>query len=102
MRRTLASALAAATLTAGLLAAPQVVSPPKAQATSYGWVYISFPTWLGNCPKGGKVTGIQAYTNYWSTNWDTGDDIVYGKVALNQRNVIIANVFCSKWPGGYY
>lgn len=72
-----------------------------AQATTFGWVYISFPTWLGNCESGGKVTGIVAATDYWSTNWDWGDDLVYGKVALGQRNHVNATVYCNKWPGYY-
>jgi hypothetical protein len=47
------------------------------------------------------VTGIVAATDYWSTNWDWGDDLVYGKVALGQRNNINATVYCNKWPGYY-
>ncbi|MFD5826263.1 hypothetical protein [Lentzea sp. NPDC060358] len=97
MRRRLMAALSAAVMMAGL-----VVGQGSAQAATTGWVYISFPTWLANCESGGRVTAIQAYTDYWSTNWDTGDDLVYGKVALGQRNKIIATVFCSKWPAGYY
>ncbi|MFI1385973.1 hypothetical protein [Embleya sp. NPDC020886] len=81
-----------------------VVGPAAvpANAASTAWVYIAFPTWMGNCPNGGSVTKIQAYTDYWNTNWDVGDDLVYGKVALNQRNTIIAKVYCNKWPGYYH
>ncbi|WP_069766815.1 hypothetical protein [Streptomyces sp. LUP30] len=85
----------------GLAFSGVAASQQAAQAASYGWVYISFPKWLGNCPNA-SVTGIQAYTDFWSTNWDFGDDLVYGKVALGQRNTIIANLFCKRPGGGFY
>ncbi|MFE8013819.1 hypothetical protein ACFU3O_13870 [Streptomyces antibioticus] len=87
----------------GLAMAGVAASEGTAQASNLGWVYISFPKWLGNCAAGnGKVTGIQASTNHWSTNWDRGDDLVYGKVALGRKNTVIANLFCKTSRGGYY
>jgi hypothetical protein len=97
MRRRLLAVLAAIGMSLGIL----VAGPSPALAATYGWVYISFPTWLANCESGGRVTGVQAYTDHWSTTWDWGDDLVYGKVALNQRNKVIATVYCNKWPGYY-
>ncbi|MFD0267427.1 hypothetical protein ACFVGY_12640 [Streptomyces sp. NPDC127106] len=85
----------------GLALSGTVATQGTAQAASYGWVYISYPKWLGNCPNA-TVTGIQGYTDYWSTNWDWGDDLVYGKVALGQRNTVIGNLFCKRPGGGYY
>ncbi|MFC8676701.1 hypothetical protein ACFUEN_28950 [Streptomyces griseorubiginosus] len=87
----------------GLAVSGVAATEGTANAASYGWVYIAFPKWLGNCASGnGKVTGIQAYTDYWNTNWDMGDDLVYGKVALGQRNTVIANLACKTSRGGYY
>ena len=84
------SALSAMVMMLGLV----VTGQDSAQAATYGWVYISFPTWLANCESGGRVTGVQAYTSYWSTTWDWGEDLVYGKVALNQRNTVPPAGWC--------
>lgn len=93
----------AVTLSAlGLALSGVAATEGTAQAASTGWVYIAFPKWLGNCANGGTVTGIQAYTDYWNTNWDWGDDLVYGRVGLGQKNTIIANIFCKKGRAGYY
>lgn len=76
------------------LCATVLTTPPAATAASYGWTYLVFPKWLGNCPTG-NVAAVQASVdNLWSTNWDYGDDIVYGKVRLNSRNTVSYNLMC--------
>jgi hypothetical protein len=97
MRRKISAAL----MSVGMALGVAVTAQAPAQAATMGWVYISFPTWLGNCESGGRVTGIQAATDYWSTTWDAGDDLVYGKVALGRKNKVIATLYCNKWPGYY-
>lgn len=69
-----------------------VLASPAHAATAH--VYISFPTWLGNCPGGGSVVAINASTPLDSVAGDTGDDLVYLRVNLNQRNQINATVGC--------
>ena len=93
---------------AAVLAVVLAVAPTgqTASATSVGWVYISAPTWLGNCPRGGSVK----YLNV--SNWgpsvisyaaDFGDDIVYLKVALGEGNTVVVAPTCysgtNSWPG---
>jgi hypothetical protein len=97
MRRKLLVALAGV----AAISMPAVVAPP-AQATTIGYVYISFPTWEGNCANGGSVKTIWADDAWQTWNGDAGDDLIYGKVALNQTNRINYEVFCAKWPAGYY
>ncbi len=85
--------------------APFAAQP--AEASSIGNVYVSYPTWLGNCPGGGSVTGIYAASgNLWSTpaTGDLGDDLIYPKVYLYANNQISAQVFCSRawYNGGNY
>lgn len=70
-----------------------LVTMPSASAATTGWVYVVYGSW--NCPNGGKVTGIQAFTPLWQTNWDWGDDIIYPKVYTSQRTSITANLYCS-------
>ena len=84
------------------------VSAPTAHAsTGYGYVYVSFPTWLGNCPYGGSVRGIYAANGYlWSTppTGDWGDDLIYPKVLFYSNNPISFQNFCYRpwWQGGTY
>ncbi len=83
--------------------ATSLVGTPPAQAATYGWVYISMPTWLGNCAFGsaGSVRTINASVgNTWSVAGDTGDDLVYARVLLGQNQQVSYNVFCAKWPAG--
>lgn len=90
MRRIRNILIAAAVGIGGLLTAT-----PAHAAT--GNVWVSFPTWLGNCPSGGSVTVIQGHVgNLWSTAWDAGDDLVYPRVNLNQTNTMVANVRCDR------
>jgi hypothetical protein len=97
------------TVLAAVLAASLAVLVPTAvpaSRASVGWVYISAPTWLGNCPRGGSVR----YLNV--SNWgpsvisyaaDFGDDLVYLKVALSENNALVVAPVCysgtRSWPG---
>jgi hypothetical protein len=77
---------------------------------SYGNVYVSFPTWLGNCPGGGSVVDINASnSNVWSTpaGGDWGDDLIYPRVVMfvgAPYNQISAQNLCSRpwYRGGNY
>jgi hypothetical protein len=91
-----AAALTVSTVTSG-----------TAQAYPYSYVYVSFPTWLANCPAGGSVTGIFAANgDLWSTpaGGDWGDDLVYPKVNLNANNQISGQGYCNRpwYKGGSY
>ncbi len=68
-----------------------------------GHVYISFPTWQGNCPAGGSVraingsvTGTTQVYSWELRNWDVGDDLIYPKVLLNKPNRASVGVWCGK------
>jgi hypothetical protein len=84
-----------------------LATAPAASAAGEAWVYVSTPTWLGNCAFGkdkGRVTRLlMAVGNtYSSTKWDTGDDIVYAKVILGKKQRVSYEAFCNKkWPGYY-
>ena len=68
-----------------------------ASAASTSWVYLVFPGWLGNCPSS-SVYGVQASVgSLWSTNWDLGDDIVYGKVYVGTGQSLSYNLMCRKY-----
>ena len=76
-----------------------------AQAAPVSNVYVSYPTWLGNCPGGGSVTGIFAANGaLWSNAGDWGDDLIYPRVYLNAGNPISARLYCSRpwYRGGDY
>lgn len=76
---------------------------PSAHAATIGNMYISFPRWLGNCPNGDSVTAIWATDGPQTWNGDAGDDLIYGKVYLNQVNSIQYTLYCkTSWRGGYY
>jgi hypothetical protein len=99
-RKIAAIALAISALSGGALAAAA-----PAQAATFGWVYISFPKWLGNCStNNGSVTTVWGATSPGGTRWnaDSGDDIVYGKVALNQANSVQYTLFCAKGVASVY
>jgi hypothetical protein len=101
-RRALVATIASCAIIASVAAA-------SSQA-SYGNVYVSFPTWLGNCPGGGNVVGIYAANSYiWSTpaTGDWGDDLIYPGVVMfagAPYNQISAQNICSRpwYRGGNY
>jgi hypothetical protein len=79
-----------------------IVSAPAASAAPYGWVYISAPTWQGNCSAGGSVVNMNAAVgNTWSGG-DAGDDLLYVRVRLNENQQVSYSAFCNKWPVGYW
>ena len=98
------SAIAAAMAIGGLL----VTSVPADAAD--GYVYVSVPTWLGNCPHGGSVSGVYvAVGDTWSTphTGDWGDDLVWARVRMNvgyPYNAVTAKAYCSRpwYRGGSY
>src|SRR5215467_2758096 len=76
-----------------------------ASAYSYGWVYLVFPTWEGNCPYGGSVISIHAAVGPYDDTWsggDSGDDIIYPRVALGQWNKVDAAVLCKNGVSSYW
>jgi hypothetical protein len=77
-----------------------VVAPTaSSRSLSVGNVYVSYPTWMANCPGGGKVIGIHAANGMlWSTppQGDWGDDLIYPRVNLNARNPISAQLYCKR------
>lgn len=104
MKNRLRRALAAISL--GLVTiGSSTVTGPAADAATYGWVYISTPTWLANCNWGsnGKVTALLlSVEGTWSTtSWDRGDDLVYAKVRLGETQRVSYTAYCNKWPGSY-
>jgi len=96
--------MAAAAVLVAVSGATFATSAP-AYAYSYGWIYLSFPTWLGNCPGGGSVYTIMAavgpYDDVWSGG-DSGDDIIYPKVAMGQTNQVAAAVLCKNGNRSYW
>ena len=100
--RRLGVSLAAAS---AFLAASAVAAPP-ASAVTYGWVYISTPTWLANCNWGnnGRVTGLHlSVGGTWTTpaGGDWGDDLVYARVRLYEYQQVSYSAYCNKWPGSW-
>jgi hypothetical protein len=89
----------------GSLSGVSIAASAPAEAYSYGWVYLVFPTWLGNCPAGGSVYSIEAavgpYDDVWSGG-DSGDDIIYPEVALGQTNEVDAAVLCKNGSRSYW
>lgn len=97
----LRSAMTTVAVVGGLIAG--VVEAAPASAATYGNVYVSFPTWQGNCPRsgsvyaiGGSVTGEEVPTSWQTSGWDYGDDLIYARVALNKRSRVSVQVWCSK------
>ena len=95
--------ISAAVLAVAAACSTTVASAPPASAAPMGWVYISTPTWLGNCPSGGRVTGllVSVGDTFSTTRWDWGDDLVYAKVRLNETQQVSFTAYCNKWPGYY-
>ena len=86
--------------------ATAVITAPSASAATYGWVYISTPTWQGNCNWGsnGRVSGLHlTVVDSWQTPTagDWGGDLVYARVRLNQSQQVAYSAFCNKWPGSW-
>jgi hypothetical protein len=87
------------------VAVASFVAVTPADAAGYGWVYISFPKWLGNCAtNGGDVRTVWGQTTPGGTVWnaDAGDDIVYGKVLLGKQNSVQYTALCYKGVRSVY
>ena len=83
-----------------------LIVAPAASAAPLGWVYISTPTWQGNCNWGsnGSVSHLHlSVGNTWTTpaGGDRGDDLVYAQVRLNENQQVSFTAFCNKWPGSW-
>jgi hypothetical protein len=101
IKRQLSGLVMAIAMIGGIL----TVVSTSAQATAGYWVYISMPTWLNNCPRGGsvKVPEVTAWfggdSSYAS---DSGDDLVWIRVGANMDTTIVASGLCyngtRSWP----
>lgn len=91
-------------VTLTLLVGGLVATATPAQAAYTGNIYIAFPKWLGNCPKGGSVKRIWASNGLSTWNWDQGDDLVYGRSTIGAWSSVQYTLFCqTTWYGlGYY
>ena len=79
---------------------------PTASAAS-GHIYISMPTWLGNCPGGGSVRYLQVST--WSfgsggtdRKADFGDDLVHISAGLREDVQVTAKAICYNGKKTYH
>lgn len=96
-RRLLVIAIAAFSVLCG-----SVAGAPAASAASYGWNYISLPTWLGNCPGGGSVRYLQVMVGDTWSGGDYGDDLVYAKVRMNENQTVVAQGQCVSGSRTYW
>ncbi|MFI5937579.1 hypothetical protein [Actinoplanes sp. NPDC051494] len=89
-----------AALTVGLLAS-SVPGPAPAQAAGNYWVYISAPTWQGNCPQGGSVKYMWAMISDSWSGGDAGDDLVYGRAYANVTQDVVTQPTCYNGSRSY-
>ena len=90
-------------LTLGV-AGSTLLSAPSARAAGSVYVYISLPTWLGNCPSGGSVKYLQVSS--WSLSAsdykaDFGDDLVYIRVGYRENTQIVSQPYCYNGTRSY-
>lgn len=72
-----------------------MATPPADAAT--GYVYLVVPKWWGWCPGSSNYATWVGYVNSnVSSGGDSGDDIVYARVNLNQPNTITMAVHCRR------
>ena len=74
-----------------------LVAAPASAAT--GYIYVSLPTWLGNCSLGGSVkyVGMSSYSSSTSGySSDFGDDLAYLRVGINESVNLIGQGICYK------
>ena len=79
-----------------LAVAPAASAAPVRVRT--GWIYISAPTWLGNC-EGGDAGHLIYMTAVVGDTWhggDAGNDLLYVKVKLNENQQVSYSGFCSR------
>ena len=83
------------------------VGLPATSASAAGTthVYVSLPTWLGNCPNGGSVKYLQVSTWAPSTSdsrADSGDDLVYIRAGYRENTTVVARGLCYKGSTTYW
>ena len=88
-RAAVAAAMAIAAGTATVAAAA------PAEAATYGYVYLVTPQWWGWCPNS-SITFVHFTVAGISDGGDSGDDVVYARVALNQNNNVSMSDAC-RW-----
>lgn len=71
-----------------------ILAVSASASASTGGVYLVTPTWWGWCP-GSSVTAVH-YVNQTTgaTGGDSGDDIAWASVNLNQTNYLTVWVTC--------
>ena len=90
---TMTAALAIAS--AGVLATSASAPAASSAAAATGGVYIVTPTWWNWCP-GSIVTAVYFFnTTNGTSGGDTGDDIAWAPVILNQTNYLTVIVKCA-------
>lgn len=93
IKRAFRTVAAAVLMTASSL----TVATPASAAT--GYIYVSLPTWLGNCSLGGNVkyVGMSSYSSSTSGySADSGDDLAYLRVGINESVNLIGQGICFK------
>jgi hypothetical protein len=88
-----------AVLAATATAVSTLLTGTPASAASTGYIYVSLPTWLGNCSLGGSVqyVGMSSFSNTTSGySSDFGDDLAYLRVGLNESVNLIGQGICYK------
>src|SRR3954454_1006579 len=99
-RRVLASVLVPLGMALGLAGMATAAS-----AAGPVYVYVSLPTWLGNCPGGGTVRYLDVTT--WSSSAtdhkaDYGDDLVYIKAAYRDDTTVVSKPLCYQGSKTYW
>ena len=79
-----------------LLGVSMAASGPAAQASYAGYIYISVPSWAGNCPSGGSPIGAYGVVDVMGQAMDFGDDLVYVRARIGDYNTITARAYCSR------
>jgi len=87
--------IAAGLLASGAAFTSAMPSTP-AHAAGRTWVYVSMPTWLGNCPRGGSVKylNVSTWGSVTDCRADGGDDLVYIGAAMNENTTVVARGLC--------
>jgi hypothetical protein len=92
-------------LATGVAGAGAAVMPAgTAAASSRAWVYVSMPTWQGNCPRGGSVKylNVSTWGSITDNRADAGDDMVYISTAMNENTTLVAQGLCYNGSATYY
>lgn len=103
-RRRIRQLVGAALIPLGIAGGLAGTAAPASAARAV-YVYVSLPTWLGNCPGGGSVRYLQVST--WSpsaTDYkaDYGDDLVYIKAGLRENTQVVSQPLCYNGSKTYW